>query len=79
MMTRLEGDLKRELMIDRRAYTLTLTPMGFSLTLKGRRKGLDIKWVDLVTGEAALAAALNASLTANLQPPDRPALAKSRK
>lgn len=78
MTTKLEGDLKRELLIGREAYTLTLTPMGFALTLKGRRKGLDIKWVDLVTGEAALAAALNASLTANIQPPDRTDVAKSK-
>jgi hypothetical protein len=78
MTTKLEGDLRRELLIGHQAYTLTLTPMGFALTLKGRRKGLDVKWVDLVTGEAALAAALNASLTANIQPPDRTAVAKSR-
>ena len=38
------------------------------MALKGNRKGLDIKWADLVTGEAALATALNASLTANIQP-----------
>jgi hypothetical protein len=29
---------------------------------KGRRKGVEIAWKDLVSGEAALAAALNASL-----------------
>jgi hypothetical protein len=38
------------------------------LALKGKRKGLSIQWADLVTGEAALATALNASLAANLQP-----------
>jgi hypothetical protein len=30
--------------------------------MKGRRKGLELAWNDLVTGEAALATALNASL-----------------
>ena len=72
MATKLEGTLKRELIIGRTTYTLTLSEVGFSLALKGRRKGLDIKWQDLVSGEAALAAALNASLTANIHKPAEP-------
>lgn len=32
------------------------------LTPKGRRKGHELRWKDLVSGEAALAVALNASL-----------------
>ena len=82
MTTKLEGQLKRELLIGRQAYTLTLSPTGFTLALKGRRKGLDIEWADLVSGEAALATALNASLTANLAPnaaPEPSAKAKPRK
>jgi hypothetical protein len=73
--TKLEGDLKRELSIGRQPYTLTISPVGFTLALKGKRKGLSIEWADLVTGEAALATALNASLTANIQPTEgkRPA------
>ena len=66
--TKLDGELKRELLIGRQAYTLTLSRQGLTLTLKGRRKGLDLAWVDLVSGEAALATALNASLRANIQP-----------
>ena len=66
MTTRLDGTLKRELTIRGDVYTLTLTPIGFLLAHKGRRKGLEIAWADLVSGEAALATALNASLTANL-------------
>jgi len=64
MTTRLEGQLKRELAIGGQPYTLTLSPAGFLLALKGRRKGLEIKWAELVSGEAALATALNASLVA---------------
>ena len=67
MTTKLDGTLKRELMIGRTVYTLTLSQAGFTLALKGRRKGLDILWADLVSGQAALATALNASLTANIQ------------
>jgi hypothetical protein len=36
--------------------------IGLKLTLKGRRKGQELKWVDLISGEAALAVALNASV-----------------
>ena len=68
MTTKLDGVLKREIDIAGVAYTLTLTPHGLSLVLKGKRKGLDLAWPDLVSGEAALATALNASLSANLRP-----------
>ena len=50
---------------------MTLSPEGFVLALKGRRKGREIKWADLVSGEAALATALNASITAPTQPEPR--------
>jgi hypothetical protein len=62
-MTRLEGILKREIDIDGKPWVLTLSPEGLKLTEKGHRKGHELKWKDLVTGEAALATALNASLT----------------
>jgi hypothetical protein len=68
MTTKLDGVLKRELSIRGEPYTLTLSAEGFTLALKGRRKGLDIVWADLVGGDAALATALNASLTANIGP-----------
>ena len=68
MTTKLEGELKRELLIDKTPYTLTITPDKFVLALKGRRKGVEISWADLVSGDAALATALNASLTANIAP-----------
>ena len=69
MTTRLDGELKREIMIGGTPYTVTLTPDTLVLALKGRRKGLQISWTDLVSGEAALATALNASLTENIAPP----------
>jgi len=69
MTTRIDSELKRELVIDGTPYTLTLSPDKLVLALKGRRKGLELKWTDLVSGEAALAIALNASLTSNIAPP----------
>jgi len=62
MTTKLEGDLKREIVIDEKPYTLTISPTGLKLTEKGRRIGKELRWKDLVTGDAALATALNASV-----------------
>lgn len=61
-MTKLDKPLKRELSIKGEPYVLTIEPERFKLVLKGRRKGLEFAWQDLVSGEAALAVALNASL-----------------
>ena len=62
MATLLSKELKREVLIKDQPFTLTLGPTGLKLTEKGRRKGIDLKWEDLVGGDAALAAALNASV-----------------
>ena len=62
MTTKLDSALKRELEIEGRLYTLTLSPEGMKLVEKGKRKGQELAWKDLVSGEAALAAALNASV-----------------
>jgi hypothetical protein len=61
-MTPLDKPLRREVTIADQAYTLTLDPEGLKLVEKGRRKGLELKWIDLVNGDAALATALQASL-----------------
>jgi hypothetical protein len=58
----LEKPLKREVAIDDDQYTLTISPDGLKLVPKGRRKGIELQWRDLVSGQAALAVALNASL-----------------
>lgn len=62
MVTKLEKPLKREIDVDGEAYVLTLSPEGLKLVRKGKRKGLELAWTDLVSGEAALAVALRASL-----------------
>ena len=62
MATKLEKALKREIDVDGRPYMLTVSPEGMKLVPKGRRHGLEIAWKDLVSGDAALATALNASL-----------------
>jgi hypothetical protein len=62
MTTKLDKVLKREIDIDGQAYMLAISPEGLKLTVKGHRKGQELKWKDLVRGDAALAVALNASL-----------------
>ncbi len=61
MTTKLNAPFKRELDLNGEKYTLTVTPEGFKLVLKGKRKGVELSWASIVGGEAALAAALNAS------------------
>lgn len=62
MTTKLDKPLRREVEIDDRLYTLTVDPDGLRLVEKGHRKGQELRWRDLVSGDAALAAALAASL-----------------
>ena len=62
MATKLDKPLKREIQIAGKPYMLTIAPDGLKLVPKGKRKGQELSWDALVSGEAALAAALNASL-----------------
>jgi hypothetical protein len=62
MTTKLDKPLKREIQISGKPYVLTIAPEGLKLVPKGKRKGQELTWDALVSGEAALAAALNASL-----------------
>jgi hypothetical protein len=61
-MTKLDKPLKRELKVKKISYVLTIGPDRFKLTKKGRRKGIEIAWKDLVSGDAAMAVALRASV-----------------
>jgi len=61
-MTRLERPLKRELGIQGKPHVLTINVDGLKITKKGRRKGLEITWQDLVSGDEAMAVALRASV-----------------
>jgi hypothetical protein len=61
-MTKLKSALKRELAIGKAAYALTIDPEGLKLVVKGKRNGVELAWRDLVSGDAAMAVALRASL-----------------
>lgn len=61
-MTPLDKPLRRTLDIAGTSYVLIVSPEGLKLTLKGKRKGLELAWSDLVSGESAMAVALQASV-----------------
>jgi ribosomal protein S6E (S10) len=60
-MTKLDKPMRREVQIGEKAYTLTIDPDGLKLVEKGHRNGATVRWKDIVSGDAALAAALQAS------------------
>jgi hypothetical protein len=64
MTTPLHTTLRRALTIGGREYVVTLTTDTLKLTLKGKRNGVELSWNDLVSGDAALAVALRASVGA---------------
>ena len=41
MTTELKGPLKREIVVDKATYILPITPEGFELVPKGKRKGYE--------------------------------------
>ena len=61
-MTKLDKPMRREVQIGDQVYTLTIGPDGLKLVEKGRRKGIELAWTALVSGDAGLAAALQASV-----------------
>ncbi len=71
MTTKLNTPLKRELTIGGKPYTLTTSPEGLNLVPKGRRKGYRLSWEALVSGDAALATALSASVQNGPLDPNR--------
>ena len=53
MTTPLEKTIKRALKIKGRQYVVALSPESVKLTLKGQRNGVELKWIDLINGDAA--------------------------
>jgi hypothetical protein len=64
MPTKLEKELKREVEVGGEPHVLTISPTGLKLVRKGRRKGIELSWAALASGDAATAAELRASLDA---------------
>ena len=64
MTTKLDKPLKREVTVDGRAYTVTLAPEGLKVVEKGKRKGHELSWSAIISGDARLAEDLRISLDA---------------
>lgn len=61
-MVKLDKPIRREINVDDKAYTLTIDPLGMKLVEKGHRNGIAVTWKNLLNGDAAVAAALQASI-----------------
>lgn len=76
MATVLDKQLKRVVTVDGVDYTVALDADGFRLTAKGKRTPqVELLWRDLLSGEAAMAVALNASLMQK-RPPAKSSVAE---
>ena len=64
MATKLDRALKRELEHDGRLYTVTISPEGIKVVEKGKRKGHELPWSAIISGDAALTQDLKISLDA---------------
>lgn len=64
MATKLEKSLKREIVVDGTAYTATISPDGIKVVEKGKRKGQEITWRAIISGDATLAESLSISVDA---------------
>lgn len=53
MTTKLDRPMKREILIDDKAWTLTIDADGLKLVEKGRRNGHEVSWKSIVGAEAA--------------------------
>jgi hypothetical protein len=62
MATKLDKTLKREIDINGEPYMLSISPEGLKLVPKGKRKGHEVTWKELLSGQTALASAMNDSL-----------------
>lgn len=54
MTTKLDKELKREIDVDGKHYTVTISPGGLKIAEKGHRKGQELTWKQILSGEAAL-------------------------
>lgn len=64
MATKLDKTIKRELELEGKLYTVTMSPEGVKITPKGARKGPEMTWAALLGGDAELRRDLNVSVDA---------------
>ena len=64
MATRLDKGLKREIEVEGKLYTATISPEGIKVVEKGKRNGHEISWQSIISGDAALTRDLRISIDA---------------
>lgn len=64
MATKLDKTIKRELELDGKAYMVAISPEGLKVTQKGFRKGQELSWRTIISGDASLNQDLNVSADA---------------
>jgi hypothetical protein len=64
MAPRLTETIKREIELDGAPYTVSIGPTGVHIAPKGKRKGHELSWRSLASGEAELNRDLVRSLAA---------------
>lgn len=64
MATRLDKGLKREIEVEGKLYTATISPDGIKVVEKGKRNGQEISWQSIISGDAALTRDLRISVDA---------------
>ncbi len=62
MATVLNKEIRRALVVAGKTYIVTISPVGLKIVEKGRRKGREIPWTDLVSGDFELQLRLQQSL-----------------
>ena len=64
MATKLDKPIKRELEHAGMLYTVTISPDGVRVVEKGKRKGRELSWESIISGDAELTEALKLSIDA---------------
>ncbi|HXY30867.1 MAG TPA: hypothetical protein VEI06_09150 [Gemmatimonadaceae bacterium] len=67
MAAKLDKTIKRELKLGGETYMVSMSPDGVKIVLKGRRKGHEISWETILSGDAELTTQLKVSLDAYRQ------------
>ena len=70
MAAKLDKAIKRELVLGGEHYTVTISPEGVRIVPKGRRKGHEISWQTILSGDAELTQQLKISLDALADDPE---------
>lgn len=69
MTTKLDKAIRRELEHAGVLYTLTIDPDGIRIVQKGKRKGRQLSWATIISGDAELTEALRISIDATRPAP----------